>query len=238
MRGIAKLTILGTLVAIFTWQAVDRFYAYDAFASVETRQSLEVTEAQTAELIASRIKSDLITFGVIGALLAALAGSGAAPGTTLQQRGLGGAIGIVIGGIFGAMAGYLGNLHDANVAFPSDPTFYWVGRWALLFGLMGVAAGIAAGITAGKRLASDAVVGSLIGAGIAILLYCFLSGSITPNESHENVLPGHSGNRLLMLLDLFVVIPTLIAVQLLRSRARITENTDQDSPEIGESAGA
>lgn len=222
--GILILLIATSAAVYFLWQATHDTYR---FASEEARTSLEVTEAQSAELKGAAIKSDAIAFGIMGAAFAAVIGFAANPKTTIGKRVVGGLTGVVLGAIGGAIAGYIGHWHDVKYLYPSDPVFYWLGRWAMMIGPIAVAAGIAVSASGNPaKLLKDSLVATIIGGGLVVVFYCFMTGSITPIESHERVFPAFSQNRIL-LLALMPIMGILAFIVLVRTeKHRSSKSTD------------
>ncbi|GIW97349.1 MAG: hypothetical protein KatS3mg111_0682 [Pirellulaceae bacterium] len=211
MRYVLTVLVGNLILASILWVGVSRFYQYDVFASKEARESVRVTDEQMQELLDSRLKADMIVYAVIGAVLVATAGCCSASPAHQPSRATGLITGMLLGAVGGAASGYLGNQHDLNVNFPTDPMLYWIARWAIIYTPIGLAAGVAVASSLRWKNVTDSVAAALVGVGASVVIYCLLSGTITPNESHERVLPGQNSNRLLMLLTAFGVIPTVLA---------------------------
>lgn len=175
---------------------------YDAgyFASQEARESVVVTEAQSAELDSSAYRVDMIAYAIYGTLITGLCGLVCPKiGTTTSRlRGLFG--GFVLGGLAGCAMAALGHWFDDVVTIPRDPMLYWLQRWALMLVPLGLAIGIATAIGGTKGGAKgEPIIGALLGSLGAAILYCLFSGELTPVESHHTIYPGFASNRWLVL---------------------------------------
>ncbi len=208
------ILVLALVVALLSWSILNATYAYDAFASKEAQSSLEVTETQTAELLSSRRTSDAIAFGLFGALLGLLCGAACNATTTVKSRIVAAVTGLLLGAVGGAMGAFLAHWHDATVAFPADPMFYWFVRWLAILLPIGIGCGIAGQIAGSSKAAIEGIVGGAIGTAVAVVIYCLAAGSLTRLESHHEIFPAHSENRLLALILAAVCISLTIASQL------------------------
>lgn len=226
--------VLSLVVGGIGWFVVNQAYKpedYKMFASEAAQTSLEVTEAQTEELERSRRICDTLAFGFVGLLICGLAGAISHPQGTPKSSSIAAAIGLALGFAAGAAGGYLGAL----VSVPAvNPMLYWFLRWGLILLPIGLAAAFAAS-SAGdiKKDFSKALEGALLGSIAAIILYCLLSGSVTPNETRTAVFPGQLENRLLSLLmtTVFVVVGTAATLGRKTPPKKQEEGTDSaDNP--------
>ncbi|MEM7475210.1 MAG: hypothetical protein AAF483_09480 [Planctomycetota bacterium] len=171
---------------------------YDKFqyASKEAQESLEVTEAQSAELNASALKSDTIVYVCWGAILAAISGVSSTTASGNRGRLVGFVVGLVLGAGAGWLCAFVGHWHDQTMTF-NNSMMYWVGRWALMLAPVGLvtAVAVAAAGSIGKSIV-DAIVGGLIGVVATLAVYCLLQGLITPLEQHDAVFPGNKENQI------------------------------------------
>lgn len=213
MIRLATTFVLAMLVSLVCWLVLDKTYANRAFASKETQESLSVTEQQSAELRLSRLKSDLIAFGMFAALLGGVCGIACVPKSGTANVISSGLVGLLLGFVGGAVGAFLGHTHDARVVFSGEPMFYWFIRWLVVLLPIGIASGLAAYWKSQARN-FDAIAAGAIGASLAAVLICFIGGSLTPIELHSEVFPAHSSNRLLVLAVAAVCISVAIAFQL------------------------
>ncbi len=209
------LFVMALLVSLVSWGVLDRTYNHPSFASKEAQETLVVSEELSAELQASRLKSDLIAYGLFSALLGSVCGAVCVRRTGTASIVVAAIIGLLLG-LTGGMAGaWLGHLHDAKMVFSGDPMIYWITRWIAILLPIGLAAGIAASLNSPAKIL-DGVLAGAIGAAVATLLICFVSGSLTPIELHTEVFPAHSSNRILVFSLAATCIAGLIAFQLQR----------------------
>lgn len=213
MIRLATTFALAMLVSLVCWLILDRTYANRSFASKEVQESLTVTEEHSAELQLSRLKSDVIAFGMFAALL-----SGACGVVCVHKAGTAnivgsGLIGLLLGFAAGAAGAWLGHVHDTRVVFSGEPMFYWFIRWLVILLPIGIAAGLAAYWKSRAR-PLDAIVAGAIGGSLAAVLICLSVGSLTPIELHVEIFPAHSSNRLLVLALAAVCISGMLTFQL------------------------
>lgn len=199
LRLVVYILLAGGLSTAI-WYVFELKYDVGYFASQEARESVVVTEAQSAELNSSAYRVDLIAYAIYGALITGLCGlvCPKVGSTTSRLRGLLG--GFVLGGLAGCAMAALGHWFDDAVAMPRDPMLYWLQRWALMLAALGLAIGIATvmgGAKGGSQ--SEPIVGALLGSIGAAILYCLFSGEFTPVESHHTIYPGFASNRWLIL---------------------------------------
>lgn len=227
MIRIVVVCVLALCVSLVCWSILNSTYSHSSFASEEAQKSLEVTEQQTRELQASRLKSDMIAFGLFGTLLGGLCGAVCSATGTAAHRGLAGVLGLVLGLVAGVAGAWLGHFHDANMAFGGEPMTYWFVRWIALLLPIGLVAGIAAQ-AASRFSGADGVVGGVLGASLAAVIYCLASGSLTPIEGHAEIFPAHSTNRLLAYSVASICIAGLIAFQLGRQGKKVAPEPELD----------
>lgn len=213
MTRVLMAVSTAVVITLICWSILDNTYAYDAFASEEAKVSLEVTEAQSAELIASRKKSDILAFAVFAAGLAGVCGALAHGNSNVTHMLAGGVTGVILGGMAGTLGAVLGHYHDTNFSFGANALTYWFLRWLMILGPIGLACGVSAQLGV-RRLGADGPVGGIIGVCVAVSAYCLLSGMVTDLESHQNVFPGASSNRLLVMLLSTISLAGLLSVQL------------------------
>lgn len=214
--------VLAMLVSLVCWLVLDKTYANRSFASKEVQESLTVTEENSAELQLSRLKSDVIAFGLFAALLGGVCGIACVPKGGTANIVSSGLIGLLLGVAAGAAGAWLGHTHDARVVFIGEPMIYWFIRWLVILLPIGIAAGLAAYWKSSARLL-DAILAGAIGASLAAVLICLISGSLTPIELHVEVFPAHSSNRLLVLALAAVSISGMLTLQLGR-KGKATES--------------
>ena len=213
MIRLATTFALAMLVSLVCWLVLDKTYANRSFASKEVQESLTVTEEHSAELQLSRLKSDVIAFGMFAALLSGACGIVCVPKAGAANVVGSGLIGLLLGFAAGAAGAWLGHMHDARVVFIGEPMIYWFIRWLVILLPIGIAAGLAAYWKSQARLL-DAIVAGAIGASLAAVLFCLTMGSLTPIELHVEIYPAHSSNRLLVLALAAVCISGMLTFQL------------------------
>lgn len=199
-KQLAIYLVFSVIACVGSYYGVAAVYDEFQYASEEAQTSLEVTEEQTAELKASSMKSDSIAYGIISIAMVAACGLAANPSGALAMR----IVAVVLGALLGAVAGYasaqIGHYYDTNVPFPRDPVFYWVGRWILILLPVAIASGVVIAISGNfAKQIVDATVGSILGAGLATIIYCFTVGAATRLEGHEKILPAFPENRMLLI---------------------------------------
>lgn len=213
MIRLATTFALAMLVSLVSWLVLDRTYANRSFASREVQESLTVTEQQSAELQLSRLKSDVIAFGMFSALLSGLCGVVCLPKAGNVNLVSSGLVGLLVGFAAGAAGAWLGHAHDARMVFSGEPMFYWFIRWLAILLPIGIAAGLAAYWKSRAR-PLDAIVAGAVGASLAAVLICLSMGSMTPIELHVEIFPAHSSNRLLVFALAAVCISGMLTFQL------------------------
>lgn len=221
MNRLLLSLFLAVSASFALWASLDRTYQYDAFASKETQSSVEVTEAQSAELLASRKKSDMIAYATIGgvfALVIALA----------EARKLSFLIAIapVLGVFGGALGSVIGHWQDTQMRLDGNQVLYWFARWAAILLPIGAACGVAAQFSSRTR-GANGIVGGIVGAALSALIYGTLSGSVTPNESRQDIFPIHSSNRLLVILLTGISVAIVVHLQLKSKSSRAEENKEK-----------
>lgn len=195
--------------AVLSWVILDNTYRYDVFASQAAQTSLEVTEAQSAELLSSRKYSDMLAYGTFGCILALTCALLAARGSyTLKII----AVAPVLGFLGGAAGGQLAHFQDAQMTFVPNQITYWVARWAAILVPIGISCGTAS-LLAGKVQAANNIVAGILGALAATIIYCGVSGSLTAIESRQDIFPLASQNRLLVFLATSLCVAIAIALQ-------------------------
>ncbi len=215
MFRFAIVLVMAMLVSLVSWGILNQTYAHRSFASKEAQETLTVSEELSNELLASRLKSDLIAYGLFSALLASVCGAVCVPRKFVASIGVAALLGLLLGAVGGAAGAWLGHLHDAKMVFSGDPMIYWITRWLAVLLPIGLTAGVAASLNSQAKLV-DAVVAGAIGAAVAALMICFVSGSLTPIELHSEIFPAHSSNRILTFSLAAVCIAGTIAFQLQR----------------------
>lgn len=204
-------------------------YDETAFASEEARTSLEVSEAQSAELLASTTTSNMIAYAILGALMTGASGFAANPRALPAGRGIGLVVGLILGAVAGVAMAQIGHLYDAKIAFPRDPMLYWVGRLFAMFSVLGIACGVAIA-AAGKfsKDITDAIVGGLLGAGALTIIYCFVAGAATRIEGHQYIYPAFPENRA-VLIGLSILVGFGSMLLLVRKSETATSKTEATS---------
>ncbi len=230
IKRIAFFLVLTAVATLGVWMIVREYYPF-VLASEETLTAEFFSEAQSAEFRDAAYKSDIIVFGILGLTIATLAGGASQPAVSLGKRMLGSASGLVLGLLAGVGAACLGYWFDSHVQFPRDPMLYWVGRWSLMLLPIAIASGFAASIAGDFRKdLAESLVGAIMGAATATIIYCLLSGVVAPIEHHVQVFPGFTGNRLLIISLSTMLIGGGILVQLTRKSRRTAGPESAESP--------
>jgi hypothetical protein len=228
---LAAYTLIALAVSAGLWFLFEQTYEAYRFASEEARTSIAVTQEQSLELRDSARWSDLIVYAVVGATLAAMSGLLCHPNAKTSGRLRAAVIGILLGGAAGATSAILGHWFDERVLFPPEPMIYWVKRWSLM--LLPIALAVAVTVASAGRFTKtvlDAVVGAAVGGALAMILYCVLSGMLTPIEGHQYIYPAATGNRLMILGLSAVFIGGTVLVHLGRSSAKPESVPESRSP--------
>jgi MFS family permease len=194
-------------------------------ASEEARRSLEVTDEQMSELKSAALSSDMIAFGIMGAVLAGGFAALLGKATQTSKRPIGLVAGAVLGlgaGALGAMAGHW--FVESPPFDINDPMLYSFVRWILILGGVAGAAGLATALVGNfQKDAANAVIGALIGLFAAAAIYALASGSMTTAEQKNKILPHHFDNQLLIIVASFTCIGLGIISQLYRNPPKLPE---------------
>jgi membrane-bound metal-dependent hydrolase YbcI (DUF457 family) len=223
LRLLVGLILLAVLTA--GWCAVlDKYYLTykDEFVPAETRaeiaKTLQVTEQQRAELNRAVRICDQIAFGLLGLGVGAVIG-GCCGRTDSNSGNLrAGLVGMMLGCLTGALAGYIGHAFQAGVMLPVNSTVYAVLRLIAMFLPFALAVGFAAALSGNlKRDAMDTIVGAVLGLLIAATVYGLASdANPAARETETDIMPFHLQNRILFMGSLSILIGLMIAAQTLR----------------------
>ena len=205
--------------AVLSWLILDNSYRYDVFASKAAQTSLEVTEAQSAELMSSRRYSDMLAYGTFGCMLALTCALLASRGSYAVKLI---ALAPLLGFLGGATGSLLAHVQDTQMLFVPNQITYWVVRWAAILVPIGLSCGIAFQL-ASKIAGGNYIVASILGALVAAIIYCSISGSYTAIESRQDIFPLASANRLLVFLA------TSLSVALSMTLQTVKEATQEDT---------
>ncbi len=215
MFRFAIVLAMAILVSFVSWGVLNQTYAHRSFASKEAQETLVVSETQSTELQASRLKSDIIAYCLFAALLGSVCGAVCVPRSGTPSIIVAALIGLLIGLAGGAAGAWLGHIHDAKMVFSGDPMVYWITRWFAILLPIGIAAGLAAAVRSQAKIV-EAILAGAIGATVATILICLVTGSLTPIELHTEIFPAYGSNRLVSLSLAAVCIAGTIAFQLSR----------------------
>lgn len=192
--------VVCVLVGFLGWFVVGQVYVannYGIFASEEAQTSLEVTEAQTAELERARNICDALAHGFMGALICGLAGALANSSSSTKSAMIAAGAGLVLGFAAGTAGGFIGRWITVP---PTDAMMAWAMRWAIVLTPTVLTAAFCGALAGNlKTDFADALKGGVLALAGIVILYSLLSGSVTRNEERAAVFPGHSENRLLVL---------------------------------------
>ena len=199
-KMLALLAIATAVSTLMVFGAIRFTYPY-MLASEEARKSIEVSVSQMKELRSAELSSDMIAFGIFSALLCGVLASCLGVSKNVSGRFGSLVIGLVLGAIAGAGMGWIGHWLELNPAFEiSDPTVYTVVRWCIMLLPVAIAAGIATSIsTKSFNQIAHSVIGALLGAVGAAMIYAVVAGTFTTIESRSKVLPFHDANRILII---------------------------------------
>lgn len=201
------MVLLGGIVsllgcAIFAW-VIQTGYPF-ILASAEARASLEVTAEQLSELKATRLRSDCIAFGILGALLGATLGLpecivGGAQSRRLSRR-LVGVAGLLAGGFLsGGLGAVAATWFEESVEGFEDPTMQFIVRNTLLMLPPAVVAAVTYVWLFGSRTTiTELIVGAIVGVGLSTLAIVMLHGTATPFEARPPLMPDKPENRVLL----------------------------------------
>jgi hypothetical protein len=200
------------------WLILEKSHPVFSTAALESkaREMGGMSAEMIEEYRGLMFKSNSISFGIWGAVLAGLTGMLANPLSQSRWKGM--LVGMLLGALGGALGAYLGQLQEARSEYQGASATYWVMRWAALTVPMALASAIACAIGGNlpKQL-GDCLAGAVIGMVLGILLITLLHGVVTPLEKPENIVPAWSANRALALFAVNLSIFTLICSQVNRS---------------------
>ena len=169
------------------------------------------------------LKCDMVSFGIWGAALGGLTGLLANP--SAKSRGLGLAVGVVLGAGAGALGAYLGQVHEARTEYAGASSTYWMLRWAAIIVPVALVSSIASALSGSLRKQFvDCLVGGLLGVVVGVVVYSLLHGVATPLEKPTNIYPGWSSNRILAMLSLNLGV--FISILFQAGRVQIAKATE------------
>jgi hypothetical protein len=202
---------IATVGLLFLYKST---YPY-VLASEEARASTMVTEAQSAELSAATRSSDMIGYGILGALLCSVVAFVTSLGKPLSAWVPGLLLGLVCGALFGAAAGWLGHWFESKPAFSFDDIMMHVlVRSFVMFLPLTIVCGAVAALSyrSGKAIGSG-IGGAVMGLVGVVALYAVLSGTLTQAEGRHKIFPAWESNRGLLLGSMFSLIGVGVLMQ-------------------------
>lgn len=202
-------------VTLVMWFALQKIHPVFSTAAIEAdgRQKGGMSAEMIEEYRGLVLKSNCITFGIWGAVLAGLAGVCANPVAT--SRGRGAVLGLVLGAIGGMIGAYLGQMQEARTEYQGASGTYWIMRWAALTAPMVVASILACAVAGNlSRQLGDCFAGGLIGLVLGVITISLLHGIATPLEKPENIFPAWTANRI---LGMFAINTAVICLMLAMS---------------------
>jgi hypothetical protein len=224
------------LVTLGMWQMIERTRLNFRMADIEAeaKQKGGMTEEMHNDYRGELLKSDFVSFGTWGAVLAMLAGCASNPFAKHRLRGA--VIGAVLGALGGMLGAYLGQLHSMRVEYTGASSTFWPLRWLGIALPMGISAAVASATSGNiRQQLTDCLVGSIMGVVAGIVVVCFVHGLATPLEKSENVYPGWWSNRLLAMLSMNMGVFSMILAQAGRSGSKSkTVNIGVESQEMSE----
>jgi hypothetical protein len=200
LRNLVILIAVTVLISIGLGLLFERAYPF-VLASETARTSIVVTPEQTLELKAAARASDMIAFAIFAAVACGAIAVCLGKHTNQNRRWMGLGIGVALGIVAGASAGWIGHWFEAHPDLDfEDPMIYSLVRWAVMLAPLGIAVGIASSDFGHWRSQLfHLIVGALIGIMAASVIYALLSGMATVLEGKTKIFPHFLSNRILIM---------------------------------------
>lgn len=163
-----------------------------------SRKAGVLTEEMSAEVDLEDFKSALVTFAIWGGIVGLAFGlSSPISKTKLPLRAV---AGLALGLVGGLAAAYISNRYARFSEPPLDFSTYWLTRWIVVLLPLVAALGISASLAYWNptNLVENLVrVG--VGVVLAVCIYVFSMGFITPIEQSQYIFPGFKANSALLM---------------------------------------
>jgi hypothetical protein len=200
LRNLLILIALTALISIGLGLLFEKVYPF-VLASETARTSIVVTPEQTLELKTAARASDMIAFAIFAAVACGVIAVCLGKHTNQNRRWMGLGIGVALGIVAGASAGWIGHWFEENPALDfEDPMIYSLVRWAFMLAPVGIAVAIASSdFGHWQSQLFHLIVGALIGVIAASVIYAFLSGMATVFEGKTKIFPNFLSNRILIM---------------------------------------
>ncbi len=201
---------------------MSKLYDEQAFVSAETKEiiqkTLMVTDEHRQELNRSKRISDEIAFGLLGIFAGAVIASCNGRFSTQSKLIKAALFGAVLGGVTGALAGYLGHAFQNNVRIVENSTVHTVLRLIAMFLPFALAMGVTSAMSGVLgRDVSDAIVSAIMGLLIGATIYGLASdASPSTRETETQIMPFYLQNRILLVTIVTMLISVMISAQMLR----------------------
>lgn len=185
-------------------------------ASETARKSVEVSKEQLIELNGAELKSDMIAFALLSAVLCGGLASLLVKAEKVSRRIVGLGMGILLGALVGAGVGWLGHWFEAHPSIDiQDTMLYFCLRWSIMLVPIAIATAFLCSLIGGTTTnLLNSIIGGILGAVVASAIYAVLSGMVTTVEGRHKVLPFFLGNRILIIASSIFCIGAGIAWQL------------------------
>jgi hypothetical protein len=220
-RLVIGLVLLCLVSAAWVF-GMSKMYDDRSFVSAETKEviakTLMVTDEHRQELNRSARITDEFAFGLLGLLAGAVIATCSGRFSNQSSLTKAGIFGAVLGGLAGAVAGYIGHAFQANVSLVENSTVHAVLRLIAMFLPFAIAMGAATAISGDfKRDVSDTMVSAIMGLLIGATIYGLASDAIPgAREQETQIMPLHLQNRILLVTVLTMLTSLMIAGQMLR----------------------
>lgn len=196
-----------------------------------SRKAGVLTEEMSAEVDHEDFKSALVTFAIWGGIVGLAFGlSSPISKTKLPLRAV---AGLALGLVGGLAAAYISNRYARFSEPPLDFSTYWLIRWCVVLLPLVAALGISATLANWNPTnLVENVVRVGVGVVLAICVYVFSMGFVTPIEQSQYIFPGFKSNSALLMttVGLLAFLMTLFKTgkkpeQVQHATAATSENT-------------
>ena len=163
-----------------------------------SRKAGVLTEEMSAAVDLEDFKSALVTFAIWGGIVG-LAFGLASPlnKTKLPMRAI---VGVALGVVGGLAAAYISNRYARLSEPPLDFSTYWLTRWIVVLLPLIASLGISSTVVSwNAKNAVENIVRVGVGAVLAICVYVFSMGFMTPIEQSQYIFPGFQSNSALLM---------------------------------------
>lgn len=177
-----------------------------------SRKAGVLTEEMSAEVDREDFKSALVTFSIWGGIVG-LAFAIASP-LSKSKLPLRIIAGLVLGLLGGLAAAYISNRYSRYSEPPLDFGSYWLIRWSVVLLPMIAALGISVTLASWnpKNLIEN-IVRIGVGSVIAICIYVFSMGLVTPIEQAQYIFPGFKVNSALLMASVALLAFSMLSIR-------------------------